>query len=45
MWERASSLSLARQWHSAIPDRWILPVEQDAITEQQLSGVGRAVAV
>lgn len=45
MWGRASSLPLARQWHRAIPDRWILPVEQDAITEQKLSGAYRVSAL
>ena len=33
----------AKKWHGTVPDRLILPVEQDAVTEQKLN-VGRAAA-
>jgi NCS1 family nucleobase:cation symporter-1 len=35
----------ARKWHSAVPDRLILPVEQGAVIEKKLSGAGRAASV
>ncbi|MGE7960641.1 purine-cytosine permease family protein [Pseudomonas sp. NPDC089530] len=35
----------AKKWHGAVPDRLILPTEQDSIPEQKLSGAGRATAV
>ena len=34
----------ARKWHSAVPDRLILPVEQDAV-DAQPSRAGRIQAV
>jgi NCS1 family nucleobase:cation symporter-1 len=34
----------AKKWHSAVPDRLILPIEQDSVTAPKTSGAGRATA-
>jgi NCS1 family nucleobase:cation symporter-1 len=34
----------AKKWHSAVPDRLILPVEQNSTQQAKTSGAGRAAA-